>query len=108
MMRSRFFLVLPTFIYFVPIANADVWTGNKIYDLCKMSQDFCDGYVAGVGDIMSRGPTQTSWHACVPGGVTISQLKDIAIIFLRDNPQKRHLSAASLIEESLARAFPCR
>lgn len=45
---------------------------------------------------------------CVPTGVTFGQMRDITVLFLQKQPQRRHETAASLIYEALTGAFPCQ
>ena len=97
-------------------ANAYFVDGNKLFDDCKnyaskgQSESFlsgtCAGYIAGVVD--SAVDANTAF--CVPQGptgVSIAQLVDVAKAYLRDHPEKRHLSAWRLVTDALKEKFPC-
>ncbi len=45
---------------------------------------------------------------CIPGKATLGQITDIVGLYLENNPQTRHLGAATLVGLALAGAFPCR
>jgi hypothetical protein len=44
---------------------------------------------------------------CIPNTATYSQLKDVALNYMREHPEIRHESARSLIWTSYIEAFPC-
>ena len=46
-------------------------------------------------------------RSCVPPHVENSQIKDVVIRYLRDNPTSRHESARGLMQQAMAEAFPC-
>jgi hypothetical protein len=100
-------MIVLSLFKFAPIARADGWSGNTVQEWCEKSAEFCSGYVSGIADIMTRKAPLSGWLACIPAGVSTSQLRDIFVRFLQDHPAKRHLSAASLAAKSLAEAFPC-
>ncbi len=43
---------------------------------------------------------------CLPTGVTGEQLTRIVLKYLRENPEKHHLTAAHLVKQALIKAFP--
>jgi len=81
-------------------------TANFLSEACE-SQDHsfgagvCYGIVTGVVQVSSA-------RFCVPKGVIGSQLFDVVKKYLRDHPERRHLSAGVFVEEALQRTFPCR
>lgn len=85
-------------------------SGNALYDWCTASTagstGLCTGYVAGVADSMSDGQL-FGFRACIPNEVTGKQATDTVILWLAENPNKRHLGAAGLVAEALASSFPC-
>jgi hypothetical protein len=98
--------------------NADSFmTGNRLFDLCKPDAPACWNYVSGVADavmlleafsrVLRTGTDRTAFQACIPSGVTIRQMVDIATRFLERHPQTRHTSGAALIMVALNEAFPC-
>jgi Rap1a immunity proteins len=107
-------------------------TGNKLFSECEgfrtqgtVSPDeivrftYCKAYVVGVADALAMfkahleggsfwsGLTGTSVKYCPPKGADSHQLTNVAIKYLRDYPEKRHLTAASLVANALAKGFPC-
>lgn len=85
-------------------------TGNKLFDSCEgvlRSPDHCTGYTTGIADALASGPIY-GWEACVPEKVPASQVRDIVVKYLRDTPEERHYTAASIAAMALSKAFPCR
>jgi Ssp1 endopeptidase immunity protein Rap1a len=101
----------------------DISTGNGLYQLCT-SQDsdesitcisYVFGYVIGaesaaleIRRMAGLSPTASLSAFCRPNGVTAGQLKDIAVKFLTDTPEGRHLSSSALLMVAFERAFPCQ
>lgn len=86
------------------------FTGNRLYAECQLpSRDACVGYVIAISDmlddvaIIRREPRTV----CLGEGVESGQLVDVVIRYLRDHPEIRHASAASMVTVALQRAFPC-
>jgi hypothetical protein len=92
-------------------AIASYMTGNYILQACasKGTYDysFCQGYVAGVADLMLSDPKYKN-TLCMPDSVTIGQIVDISIITLKQFPNVRHENADGIIGAALLHAFPCR
>jgi hypothetical protein len=95
--------------------QAEFFTGNKLYEVCmkggyvpgdgaKSTVDFgdCIGYISGAADAGWK----SEW--CPVQGVTRGQVMDIVIKYLRDNPDRRHISADVLVLHALGAAYPCR
>lgn len=87
-------------------------TGNTLLSHCDepdaIGTTYCVAYVVGIADMMNDGISIGGRRACLPGGVTSFQVRDIAVAYLRRNPQSRHYIAASIVAVALADAFPCR
>lgn len=89
--------------------------GNQFYEQCKEGANdyqltLCWSYVRGVtAGIQSAGTVGKKPFLCPPssGEVTVRQLNDIVITYLRDNPKVRHLIIGPLAYEALTKAFPC-
>ena len=60
------------------------------------------GYVIGVAD------TTDSILWCGPEHITQGQIAKVVAKYLGNHPEKLHLSADSLVIESLKSAFPCK
>ena len=65
------------------------------------------GYVEGVADTLAADEYLTGWNACLVGGLTDVQLRDVVVKFLEGHPEERHFAAAALVAQALAKAFPC-
>jgi hypothetical protein len=112
------------------ISSAVALDGNKIHSLCSEAPDLLNLYVSGVLDeavamkemifvlheIKSANPPKemalmyriANGNVCTPDGVTIAQSRDIVCKHLKDNPETRQNTAASLVRDALEAAFPCK
>ena len=81
--------------------------GNALYELCSSpgatDQSYCAGYLGGISDSLS-----SSQHLCVSTEVSLRQLKDVVLKYLRDHPEQRGQAAFSVGREALTLAFPCK
>jgi hypothetical protein len=89
-------------------------SGSRLWGVCSADAArwlMCDSYIMGIADAMTdaqeSGQSVAGWRACLPEGVTQDQTRDIAVLFLEAHPELRPYSAASLVAEALAEAFPC-
>jgi hypothetical protein len=95
-------------------------TGNWLLEVCTEKKE---GSVKAIGDALScvwylRGVADTLdvWvkadqenaRACIPGGVTNIQMRDVVLDFLQKNPKDRHRSGAEVVTFALVEAWPCR
>jgi hypothetical protein len=89
-------------------ANAFFVRGNQLYEWCTnaSSPDACNAYVIGVID--KQEVTDGTKVFCVETHVTIGQASDVVREYLRQHPERRHHQAASLVDDALAAAFPCK
>jgi Rap1a immunity proteins len=74
------------------LTSGTIVNGNQLFSDCDKAGDAPNGdaclhYI--VVDVLLMHK-----EICVPSGVTISQLADIATKYLRDNPEVRHFTAA--------------
>jgi hypothetical protein len=100
-------------------------TGNILFSQCEgfrtqgtLSPDeivrftYCKAYVVGVADSLAMFKAHlgvlTDVTYCVPKDADSHQLTSVAINYLRDHPEKRHLTGASLVANALAKGFPCK
>jgi hypothetical protein len=60
---------------------------------------FCRGLVTGVADASPK--------VCATEGITLGQNIRIVTKFLQDHPERLQLRATELVEQALAKAFPC-
>ena len=66
-------------------------------------------YLAGIVDITvaDKGWGMIKPDFCMPAGVTLNQVRKVAIKGLNERPERLHLSAASQINDTFRDAFPC-
>lgn len=93
--------------------RADFVSGNKLYETCTSSEVssllICDGYTEAIFDAAGQPPNGVlGWEHCGRGGVTLRQVEDIVVRFLRTHPEKRDFGAAGLVGQAVAEAFPCQ
>jgi hypothetical protein len=94
-------------LLFIPsMASAEFHTGNDLYsDLLSESTGkrmYALGYIAGVSDAGNSG------SHCIPNTVTLGQIQDMTIDYLRKNADIRHLSADILVGLMLLERWPCK
>jgi len=79
------------------LANkADSWTNLGM----------CYGYLIAISDIVSIIPE--SLRYCLAQGVTMDQVRQVTLKYLRENPGKTHEPFVSLVLDALREAFPCK
>lgn len=66
----------------------------------------CYGYITGISDALEGGPVYGA-RACVPQNVTIEDVGNAAIDWIRVHPERQHELAAAVVAEALMDAFPC-
>jgi hypothetical protein len=94
-------------LLFVPVvASAGFHTGNELYsDLLSESTSkrmYGLGYLAGLADYGD------SVSHCIPSNVTLGQIQDMAIDYLRKNAENRNLPADILVGMMLIERWPCK
>jgi hypothetical protein len=88
-------------------------TGNNLLAYCTTPEVegekvVCLAYIDGVAATLAAGATVEGIGACFTRPQTTGQLRDIAVKWLREHPQRLNISAAPLVVIALALAFPCR
>jgi hypothetical protein len=108
-MKKNILLYLCSLIATSAISGSTFYTGNELYGKGESSNQndktFALGYIAGVSDVLVG---DDMLKTCVPENVTVGQMRDIVIKYLKDNPEKRHFTAHSNVGVALFKAFPCR
>jgi hypothetical protein len=104
----RAILIAVVLCSFVVGANAedygiDFVNGNQLYEKCQEFPSYCHGYATGV----AVASDQEGNAFCLPPGVNSLQLRDTVKLWLRDHPEKRHLSGSFLVIQALKEKFPC-
>jgi hypothetical protein len=101
--------------------TATAFTGNELLGVCNdgntnnIKFGLCLGFIKGVSEgfmigerVFNPQPNQQRIPYCIPDSVTDGQIRDIVIVYLRQNPEWRHEGAVGAIVSSLRNAFPCR
>lgn len=101
--------VFVTFALFTSPAFAGFESGNDLLRKCQPDNaDYCTGYVSGMADAVAvLKDALPDLEICIPDKATRSQLRDVYVGWLEENPNKRHFLAASTVLESFLEAFPC-
>ena len=100
-------------------ANASFLTGNDVLRDCTshaaVTQEYCLGYVMGIADsldldlarlkLSEEVPADSVLSACVPAGVQATQVKDVVIKYLRENPTTRNLPGGMLVTIAIKNAW---
>ena len=106
--------------------DAIFFTGNDVHEFCQLSGPFAPGYTVGLWDATTRSAvildglhglskmTDVSVEAgllllgtfCPPSHVTIQKATDVFCKYLRDSPEKRHLTGAILFSQAMTNACP--
>ena len=121
----------------INLASADFISGNKLWEFCEggLAKDLatgggqiiedwtgvdvtfrkyepCTSYTLGVIDSIENAVSSglMTRTFCIPSGnkVPLEQLRDIVAKFLREHPEKRHLSGAAIVSAAATDAFPCK
>ena len=70
----------------------------------------CVDYIEGIKDLLNylRANDVSSIRLpCTPPNITLGQMRDVILKFLRDNPQYEHINGAPAVYAALIAAFPC-
>jgi hypothetical protein len=108
----RFGLLLCFFLMLSPsaatAATATGIDGNELLTWCDRPTDesfpvgMCIGYIQAAVQVALDTKT-----ACMTAGLTLSRHKDIAVAYLKANPNARHDAAWRLVGKALAEKYPC-
>ena len=111
-MKPQYILIMGVIFWFSVSSAKAVngfyfYTGNEIFQRCNSDIGTpdsvgCVGYVAGIADALTLTNT-----ICVPTDVSVVQVRDIVLKYLREHPERRHYNASGLAATALVSAFPC-
>lgn len=110
---------------------AQTISGNSLYEACTTDNSvmagFCTGYLIGLTEgQMMGGLVFTDWldlgldtdsfnklanqvfQHCIPTDATNEQLRDVVVLYMANNPAKRHGTARFIVWDAYRDAFPCR
>ncbi len=88
-------------------------TGNAILDRCTKQSDSDQEYcLAWMRLAFDNGKSLKAivpkLQDCIPLEVDDTQLRDVAIEYLRSHPKDRHLAATILVAQAFSEAWPCQ
>jgi hypothetical protein len=66
----------------------------------------CVAYISGVIDGYQE--AEPKYPLCYPAQVTVGQMADVVMKFLRDHPEELHKPAGFLVLRAIGVAFPCK
>ena len=79
-------------------------TGNDLYGKCLSSEStLCLGSASAYFEMM-----QELGYSCPGSGRTRGKVADVLTKFLKENPELRHQSAASLAVQAFIKGFGCK
>ena len=95
-----------------PLKGYSFADGNKLLQVCQSEDSadvmWCAGYISAAASA-----AQSDWvlqnsnlKVCLPSSVTLKQLIDMAVKYLKDHPEKRHYDAFALVVASWS-PFAC-
>lgn len=114
--RFGFLAVATASGLFPAAAQAGFYSGNLLYEVCttdKADKAFfeksyeCVGYISGAVDAFNTTREGVGLKSCLPGGVTISKLRDVTVDYMAKNPKDRAKSASSQVFAATRKAWPC-
>ena len=103
-------------------------SGNILIDACQSADEgakaMCFGYISGAIEGLKLGADAAAYNsgltgqamrdqaneslgACIPAEATGSQTYEVALQYMRNNPQSWHEPAIGLIFRGVVDAFPC-
>ncbi|MFC3441705.1 Rap1a/Tai family immunity protein [Sphingobium rhizovicinum] len=97
-------------------AHAGFYSGDDLYAVCtadKEGKDYfeksyeCLGYISGAVDAFNTTREANKLKSCIPGDVTINQLRNTTVAYLSKNPIDRKKSASSQVFAATRKAWPC-
>ena len=107
-------ILIASFLAFSPPVMAREYAvddGNDLLDTCSKSNDFAEGYCLGYVRALSNGVdfivASKGSHVCYGPNVTIGQVRDVVVDYVRRNPAKRNENALLLTAYAIGAAWPC-
>ena len=93
---------------FAQIGPSSFVSGNDLYDECtnltgSAKHIHCTGYVTGIADFLNM-----EGSVCLPANVTVQQIEDVIVNYLREKPRYGQISASALVGIALRKAFRCK
>lgn len=86
--------------------------GNDLLDVCSKtdyySQGYCLGYIRALSSGVDAVLATSNQKICYGQGVTIGQIRDVVVAYIRRNPAKRNENAMVLVSWASVEAWPCK
>jgi hypothetical protein len=88
-------------------ARSSFISGNSLLDMCTAPGQLqqCIGYVQGITDALELHRMLDGDMDCVPVHVTVHQVRDVAVNYLKAHPEDRHLMGSLLASMSIENAW---
>lgn len=87
-------------------------SGNDLKTECEdsnpVSSGFCLGYILATMNGMEYALTLAETRVCVPATVTVGQMKDVVLAYMRRYPETRDRNMIIIMTAASAEAWPCR
>lgn len=95
---------------FAAAVHGDFVNGNQLLAMCETNGVECARYTEAVSDTLDamEGMGGMKEYYCSTNGVTVGQIRDIVLKYLREHPESRNEGAAGIAFVALADVFPCR
>jgi hypothetical protein len=89
-------------------ARAEFWSGNDL--LQRLQSTEIVNQMAGLGYVMGVFDAAQGAGHCAPNntGISTGQVRDMARLWLEQNPVQRNMSADRLVVQMLSEIWPCR
>ena len=87
------------------------YSGDDLLRECTSSsgrnQYSCMGYLQGVADTLAVDRILANKNACIEPNVSAAQLRDVIILYLKNNPADRRLPASAAAKSAFTTALTC-
>jgi hypothetical protein len=84
-------------------AEGAYFDGHELLGSCDAGIDHCEGYIAGVADVLSA-----QQAICLPRGASRKDIVYIATQYLRTHVAEKRFRASNLVTQALRDAYPCK
>lgn len=86
--------------------------GNDLLDICTkddyFNQGYCLGYIRALSSGVDMVLATSNQRICYRDNITMGQIRDVVIAYIRRNPAKRNENAMVLVSWASAEAWPCK
>lgn len=97
-------------------ASAGFYSGEQLLEICtakRSTPDYlektyeCVAYITGAVDAFNTTREVNKLKSCIPGKVTVGQLREATVDYLLANAKERDKSASTLVFAATRKAWPC-